>query len=83
MVTAGNSPPPNTNKIIMNTIIRSLIILSLSTTGLLAQIEPTPIQIWFDVRMWKQIVGDAMPYVPPSEYPRPILEFYSYKSAAR
>ena len=83
MVTAGNSPPPNPNPNYMNTITRSLIILSLCATALHAQTAPTQGQIWNDVWMWKQIVGDALPYVPPSKYPRPLQEFYTYKNAAQ
>ena len=31
--------------------------------------SPTPAQIAFDLRQWKQIVGNA-PYTPPSQYGR-------------
>jgi hypothetical protein len=41
------------------------------------------VQIWLDVRLWKQIVGEAVPYLPPATYPRPLQEFYAYKNAAR
>ena len=44
--------------------------------------EPTSTQIWIDMRLRKQIVNNAVPYVPPTVYPRPIEEFYAYKNAA-
>lgn len=57
--------------------------LALFAVGAVAQTtEPTSTQIWLDMRLWKQIVGDAVPYVPPTIYPRPIEEFYAYKNAA-
>lgn len=68
----------------MKTTIRSLIILALCAVGAVAQTtEPTSTQIWLDMRLWKQIVGNAVPYIPPTVYPRPIEEFYAYKNAAR
>jgi len=60
-----------------------MTISALCAAGTLGQTTgPTPAQIWLDVRMWKQIVGHAVPYVPPTVYPRPLMEFYAYKNAA-
>ena len=67
----------------MKKVILSLTTLVLCAAGALGQsAEPTAVQIWLDVRLWKQIVGEAVPYVPPSTYPRPLEEFYAYKNAA-
>jgi hypothetical protein len=67
----------------MKRTILSITISALCAAGALGQTTgPTPAQIWLDVRMWKQIVGDAVPYVPPTVYPRPLMEFYAYKNAA-
>lgn len=63
--------------------IHSVLVFALCTLGAVAQTtEPTSTQIWLDMRLWKQIVGEAVPYVPPKAYPRPIEEFYAYKNAA-
>lgn len=68
---------------VMKKPIHSLLVLALCAASAAAQTTgPTPAQIWLDVRMWKQIVGDAVPYVPPTIYPRPLMEFYAYKNAA-
>jgi len=69
---------------IMKKVLLSLTIMVLCSAGALAQdTEPTAVQIWLDVRLWKQIVGEAVPYVPPATYPRPLQEFCAYKNAAR
>ena len=81
-------PPTSNNthqhKFIMKRVLLSLTLVVLCAAGALAQdTEPTAMQIWLDVRLWKQIVGEAVPYVPPATYPRPLQEFYAYKNAAR
>lgn len=69
---------------LMKKLIHCVLLLAFCAMGAVAQAtEPTSTQIWLDVRLWKQIVGNAVPYVPPTVYPRPIEEFYAYKNATR
>lgn len=69
---------------LMKKLIHSVLFLAFCAMSAVAQAtEPTSTQIWLDMRLWKQIVGNAVPYVPPTVYPRPIEEFYAYKNAAR
>jgi hypothetical protein len=39
---------------------------------------PTAQQLRLDIYTWNLLVRPGVTYIPPTQYPRPLLEFYYY-----
>lgn len=54
------------------------ILVTLLTAALSSSPAQTPQQLRLDIYTWNLLVRPGIAYVPPTKYPRPLLEFYYY-----